>query len=392
MPHLAARCGRAATDGDQRQQHQRREQHPQEGRPAGAGPVEDRVGERRAELDGGDRAEQQHLGREGAGALGEGGRDASRAESCQRERPGRAFARRWQRCTACVPAESPDRRGRHRRPGDRSSRPVPRRRQPRPAAAHRGPQSRIPGAPGAGDPYFPLQGNGGYDVRALRLIDVAYHPATGRLPGQARITARATHRPVALRPRPAPGNLHVRSVRVDGRTAELGQPAALHQELVITPERQLRRGRTVPRRRSPTRGEPHAVHDPDGSLDGFIHTDDGAFVAVRAAGLADLVPGQRHPGRQGDLRGDDQRPEGLAAVSNGGLRRTSPADRGARRGRGGSTRPISSYLVTATHRALPRPRAGTRRRGSVRDRRWTRARASAWTCCGKLPAIVDVLQ
>ena len=34
-----------------------------------------------------------------------------------------------------------------------------------------------PGAPGIGDPYFPLDGNGGYDVKHYRL-DIAYNPST----------------------------------------------------------------------------------------------------------------------------------------------------------------------------------------------------------------------
>ena len=48
-----------------------------------------------------------------------------------------------------------------------------------------------PGAPGAGDPYFPLQGNGGYDVRDYGL-DLRYDPATRRLDGTAAIVATAT--------------------------------------------------------------------------------------------------------------------------------------------------------------------------------------------------------
>ena len=37
-----------------------------------------------------------------------------------------------------------------------------------------------PGAPGVGDDYFPLYGNGGYDVRHY-LLKVSYDPATDRL-------------------------------------------------------------------------------------------------------------------------------------------------------------------------------------------------------------------
>ena len=46
-------------------------------------------------------------------------------------------------------------------------------------------------APGLGDPYFPLDGNGGYDARHYQL-DLRYDPATDMLRGRATIRARAT--------------------------------------------------------------------------------------------------------------------------------------------------------------------------------------------------------
>src|ERR1700712_3636435 len=49
----------------------------------------------------------------------------------------------------------------------------------------------LPGAPGIGDPYFPGDGNGGYDVAHYHL-DVTYDPATGELGGVADIEATAT--------------------------------------------------------------------------------------------------------------------------------------------------------------------------------------------------------
>src|SRR3954453_18086545 len=48
-----------------------------------------------------------------------------------------------------------------------------------------------PGSPGLGDPFFPLGGNGGYDVGHYALT-LAYDPATKVLDGHARITATAT--------------------------------------------------------------------------------------------------------------------------------------------------------------------------------------------------------
>src|SRR3954467_395823 len=48
-----------------------------------------------------------------------------------------------------------------------------------------------PGAEGAGDPYFPTYGNGGYDVVGYDL-NVRYNPTGGQLTGTATITATAT--------------------------------------------------------------------------------------------------------------------------------------------------------------------------------------------------------
>src|SRR3954449_6679613 len=47
-----------------------------------------------------------------------------------------------------------------------------------------------PGATGVGDPYFPLEGNGGYDARHYDLA-LNYDPASDRLDGVTTISARA---------------------------------------------------------------------------------------------------------------------------------------------------------------------------------------------------------
>ena len=48
-----------------------------------------------------------------------------------------------------------------------------------------------PGAAGIGDPYYPLAGNGGYEVGHYAL-DIGYHPHTDRLNGETSIEATAT--------------------------------------------------------------------------------------------------------------------------------------------------------------------------------------------------------
>ncbi len=67
-----------------------------------------------------------------------------------------------------------------------------------PAAAHRW----VEGAPGAGDPFFPNAGNGGYDVRHYALA-LDYEPSTEVLSGRAAVFTR-DREPEELQPRPAP--------------------------------------------------------------------------------------------------------------------------------------------------------------------------------------------
>src|SRR5215207_10337174 len=95
-----------------------------------------------------------------------------------------------------------------------------------------------PGAPGAGDPFFPLAGNGGYDVRnySLRLD---FEPRNNALDARAVISARATQDlsrfDLDLR------GLHVGAVTVDGVRAAFKRDG---QELIITPAAGIRKGRT----------------------------------------------------------------------------------------------------------------------------------------------------
>ena len=99
------------------------------------------------------------------------------------------------------------------------------------AAQHLESQAFEPGAPGLGDEYFPLDGNGGYDVNHYDL-DLAYDPATDTLTGVATIEARATQNLSSLNL-----DLHdltVRSVRVNGERAGWTH---VDGELAIRPSR-----------------------------------------------------------------------------------------------------------------------------------------------------------
>ena len=145
-----------------------------------------------------------------------------------------------------------------------------------------------PGAAGAGDPYFPLDGNGGYDVQHY-LLDVTYDPATDVLTGVATITARATQNLSAF-------NLDfeglvVRSIKVDGRSADWSRDGG---ELTVVPRRGLKDGQkftTVVR----YDGIPASIGDPQLGPSGFLHTDDGALVVGEPDVAATWFPVNDHP-------------------------------------------------------------------------------------------------
>jgi aminopeptidase N len=194
-----------------------------------------------------------------------------------------------------------------------------------------------PGAPGIGDPYYPLDGNGGYDVAHYDL-DVTYDPDTDVLTGVATIHAVATQRLSAF-------NLdfegmHVRSITVDGNEADWSRDAG---ELTVTPADSLAESAeftTVVR----YDGVPRTIED-DLGTSGFMHTDDGAVVAGQPDVAATWFPSNDHPRDAASVSVSATVPKGLEAISNGVLEGTRTAD-------GWSTwswhaaEPMATYLVT----------------------------------------------
>jgi Peptidase family M1 domain/Peptidase M1 N-terminal domain len=197
-----------------------------------------------------------------------------------------------------------------------------------------------PGAPGIGDPYFPLDGNGGYDVADYEL-DVDYEPATDVLSGVASIRARATQN--LSRFNLDLVGLTVRAVFVDGRRATWSRDEG---ELTVTPQRPLRK-----HERFTTvvvyDGVPEPVGDPQIGISGFIHTDDGTLVAGQPDVAATWHPVNDHPADKASYTFRITVPQGLEAVANGELesRRTS---RGRTTWVWEADEPMAPYLATAT--------------------------------------------
>lgn len=245
-----------------------------------------------------------------------------------------------------------------------------------------------PGSASAGDPYFPRQGNGGYDVASYRL-SIGYTPATHRLTGRAVIAARATQTlsrfNLDLR-----RNLTVSDVRVDGRRATFRQPAAQVQELVITPSRSLLKNHRFVVRVTYA-GTAKPVTDADGSLDGFIPTDDGAFVASEPQGSPTWFPVNDTPRDKARYAVSITVPRGITAVSNGALV--------GHRTHGSRTiwswrldQPVSSYLVTATLGKFDVTRGRTKSGIPYFVAVDPRQAAKAKPVLAKLPAILEYFQ
>ena len=131
-------------------------------------------------------------------------------------------------------------------------------------------------SPGLGDPYFPLAGNGGYDVGHYAL-DFSYDPSTRQLDGTATISATATQ-DLSLRPSTCAFDVEsLVSAACRQRFARDGQ------ELVITPAAGLVAG-TAFTVVVGYQGVPSVVTDPDGSIEGWVPTADGAFVVGEPRG------------------------------------------------------------------------------------------------------------
>jgi hypothetical protein len=198
-----------------------------------------------------------------------------------------------------------------------------------------------PGAAGIGDPYFPADGNGGYDVAHYGL-DLAYTPKSGVLKGVATITATATQDlsrfNLDLR------RLKVRAIRIDGRPAHWHHKGS---ELTVVPRRALRaRHRFTAVIRYD--GRPRPVSESGlGSDDGWIPTDDGALVAGEPHGASTWFPVNDHPRDKAAYTFTISVPRGTEAIANGVLLGTE--ERGGRTlWRWDAKEPLASYLATAT--------------------------------------------
>ncbi len=200
-----------------------------------------------------------------------------------------------------------------------------------------------PGSKSLGDPIIPQIGNGGYDVRHY-AIDLDYDPvantfATGT---ETTITAKATQG-LSRFSLDFQRDLQIDSVKVDGVAAakfsradakpkfssdpSVTQPA----KLTITPAAGIPKGAqfTV---EVAYHGEPKAIIDADGSLDGWIQACsspgncDGAITVNEPIGAQSWYPSNNHPSDKATFELHTTAPTAYTAI--GGGQQTSRVDNG----------------------------------------------------------------
>jgi aminopeptidase N len=210
------------------------------------------------------------------------------------------------------------------------------------ATAHAG--DPMIGSSGLGDTFFPKSGNGGYDV-GFYNVKLRYDPKRNRFEKGTRtvVTADVTQ-PAGL----TQFDLDYRGPRVtrvlvDEVPADFSRDG---QELVIEPASALANG-TEFVVKVLYRGEPKRVNDPDGSLEGWVRTPDGAFVVGEPRGNPAWFPSNDHPTDKALFSISVEVPKPYKAVSNGTLDLVDNGD-GTRSFNWTMSDPMATYLATAT--------------------------------------------
>jgi aminopeptidase N len=191
-----------------------------------------------------------------------------------------------------------------------------------------------PGGQTVGDPYYPTDGNTGYDVGHYDLR-VQYQPSTDQLSGTATILATATQ---DLSQFSFDFGLHTDSVLVNNVPATYSSTGA---KLVITPATYLAKGSpvTVVVRYD---GIPSQVTI-NGEQD-WLRTPDGAQAVQEPHMAAFWYPANDHPTDKATYDVSVAVPDGTQVISNGTLV-SSPSKLGQTRWNWRSTKPQATYLT-----------------------------------------------
>ena len=210
------------------------------------------------------------------------------------------------------------------------------------------------GAPGLGDSFFGKSGNGGYDVSHYE-VSLGYNPKRNLFRPVTRTVIEAeVTQPAGL----TRFNLDFRGLEIshlevvdaadtdtvygkdeftrDGQelTIDLDQAMPAGTDFLVFVEYD---------------GKPKEITDPDGSLEGWVKTSDGAIALGEPSGTPTWIPSNDHPTDKATFVISILVPKGLKAVSNGELVASIPSPNGKRRlFVWVEDQPMATYLATAT--------------------------------------------
>ncbi len=208
-----------------------------------------------------------------------------------------------------------------------------------PAATAATTQAAGSGTPGAGDPYFPLLGNGGYDVLDYG-ITARIDPTGNTIKAVVDITA------MALVPLTSFNldfeGLTITSVELDGTPIRYDREGT---ELVLHPPDPIPVGSafTATVRYN---GTPVTDRLPFGDDWGWVHRDDLVYVVAEPASAHTWFPGNDHPGDKATFTFDITVPDPFVAAANGVLTDVGKTDDGHTAFRWVMDDPMATYLAT----------------------------------------------
>jgi aminopeptidase N len=165
---------------------------------------------------------------------------------------------------------------------------------------------------GAGDPYYPEDGNGGYDVTAYH-VKISYHPGSKRLEGDTLVTAKATADLSSY-------NLDLQGLEVSAvevNDAEAKFTRSGDHELVITPPATVAKGSSF-RTRVTYAGVPDTTEQGSLGENGWqLSSSGGAFAAGEPHSATAWYPANDTPKDKASFKLDARVPKGWSVVSNG---------------------------------------------------------------------------
>ncbi|SDL15939.1 Peptidase family M1 [Lentzea albidocapillata subsp. violacea] len=202
------------------------------------------------------------------------------------------------------------------------------------------PQAAVEAGAGAGDAYYPTDGNSGYDVTLYDLA-ITYDPGSRKLDGVATITATAAQD--LSRFNLDLEGLKVSEVKVGGQPAKFVQEG--DHELVITPASPLAKSKpftTV----VTYGGEPTTINDASLGRSGWqISSTGGAFAAGQPHSATTWFPANDTPRDKAALKVAARVPDGWTAISNG-LEGPATRDGGWTTFTWSEETPLATYLAT----------------------------------------------